>query len=199
MELCTCPKCRQNTITDAEGHTHHGLFVHRTTRGRHWAKFLKQEDDEISQMNQKNSLKSIQQKIISSTQKEKKSTSYSDDENESLPERRTEYEIICLIMCFIMWLHLVCGLSKLNCKRVRDDLVEIILSVSGRFGFDFQFVSSTPHDVRTMNKGLNLEASFERYVFCLKCFSLYDIETAPDDCGYQAVSKSQPCGAELFK
>ncbi|MBW0494945.1 hypothetical protein O181_034660 [Austropuccinia psidii MF-1] len=50
-----------------------------------------------------------------------------------------------------------------------------------------------------MNKQLSLEASFERYVFCLKFFSLYDIETAPDDCGYQAVSKSQPCGAELFK
>ncbi|MBW0494963.1 hypothetical protein O181_034678 [Austropuccinia psidii MF-1] len=50
-----------------------------------------------------------------------------------------------------------------------------------------------------MNKRLNLEASFERYVCCLKCFSLYDIETAPDNCGYQASSKSQPCGAELFK
>ncbi|MBW0534869.1 hypothetical protein O181_074584 [Austropuccinia psidii MF-1] len=98
-----------------------------------------------------------------------------------------------------MWLHLVCGLSKLNCKRARDDLVERSLSVSGRFGFNCKFDSSTSHDVRAMNKRLSLEASFERYVCCLKCFSLYDIETAPDNCGYQAASKSKPCGAELFK
>ncbi|MBW0521501.1 hypothetical protein O181_061216 [Austropuccinia psidii MF-1] len=98
-----------------------------------------------------------------------------------------------------MWLHLACGLSKLNCRKARDDLVEIVESVSQRFGVDSSFVSSTPQDVRTINKRLNLEASLERYLCCPTCFALYDIEIAPEDCGYQASSKSQPCGTRLFK
>ncbi|MBW0557832.1 hypothetical protein O181_097547 [Austropuccinia psidii MF-1] len=98
-----------------------------------------------------------------------------------------------------MWLHLVCGLSKLNCQRARDCIVESFESVSRRFGFDHKFISSIPHDVRTISKHLNLQPSLEQYVCCPKCFSLYDIKIAPDDCGYQASSKGQPCGAGFFK
>ncbi|MBW0580246.1 hypothetical protein O181_119961 [Austropuccinia psidii MF-1] len=98
-----------------------------------------------------------------------------------------------------MWLHLACGLSKLHCRKARDDLVEIVESVSQRFGAESSFISSTPQDVRTINKGLNLEASLEQYLCCPTCFALYDIEIAPEDCGYQAPSKSQPCGTRLFK
>ncbi|MBW0581026.1 hypothetical protein O181_120741 [Austropuccinia psidii MF-1] len=98
-----------------------------------------------------------------------------------------------------MWLHLVCGLIKLNCRRAWDQLIEIIVSVSQRFAIDCMYISSIPHDVRTINRRLKLEASLEKYVSCPKCFSLYDIETAPADCGCQASSKIQPCGVELFK
>ncbi|MBW0496466.1 hypothetical protein O181_036181 [Austropuccinia psidii MF-1] len=98
-----------------------------------------------------------------------------------------------------MWLHLVCGLSKLNCQRARDYIVEVLESVSRRFGFDHKFISSIPHDVQAIRKRLNLQPSLEKYVCFPKCFLLYDIKIAPGDCGYQASSKRQPCGAGLFK
>ncbi|MBW0582175.1 hypothetical protein O181_121890 [Austropuccinia psidii MF-1] len=40
--------------------------------------------------------------------------------------------------------------------------------------------------------------AFEQYVCCSNCFSLYDAELAPEECGYQVSLATQPCGADLF-
>ncbi|MBW0486438.1 hypothetical protein O181_026153, partial [Austropuccinia psidii MF-1] len=136
MEICTCFKCWQHTITNSEGHTRQGLLVHRTTRARHWLDCSKQEDDTINQMLPKISSKPISLASIPSDGKFQNNISDLEDNSVSLPDRKTEFEIICLIMRFIMWLYLFCGLSKINCQKARDDLVHIIELVSQRLGLD---------------------------------------------------------------
>ncbi|MBW0471116.1 hypothetical protein O181_010831 [Austropuccinia psidii MF-1] len=93
MEVLTCPKCRQHTITNSNGHTHQGLFVHRATRSRDRAQFS-QEDNEISKILAKLSLKSIPQKIDFSADKFHSQISDFEDAMEILPERSTKFEII---------------------------------------------------------------------------------------------------------
>ncbi|MBW0590785.1 hypothetical protein O181_130500, partial [Austropuccinia psidii MF-1] len=48
-------------------------------------------------------------------------------------------------------------------------------------------------------KHLKLEVPLEKFVCCTQCYSLYNVETAPEECTYQATFKSARCGAELFR
>ncbi|MBW0495323.1 hypothetical protein O181_035038 [Austropuccinia psidii MF-1] len=95
MELCTCLKFRQYTITDGKGHTRQGCFVHQTTQARNWAKFSQDEADRITERLPKLSLQKIPQKIIPSAEKVKNKMLDFEDENKTPPERKTECEIIC--------------------------------------------------------------------------------------------------------
>ncbi|CAH7686684.1 expressed protein [Phakopsora pachyrhizi] len=45
MELCTCPRCRIHSIIDENGNTHQGLYVHRSTRSKHWRKPSLKDDE----------------------------------------------------------------------------------------------------------------------------------------------------------
>ncbi|MBW0460494.1 hypothetical protein O181_000209 [Austropuccinia psidii MF-1] len=55
-----------------------------------------------------------------------------------------------------------------------------------------------PCDIHTVIKHLELEVPLEKSVCCTQCYSLYNVETAPEECTYQATFKSAHCGVELF-
>ncbi|MBW0469788.1 hypothetical protein O181_009503 [Austropuccinia psidii MF-1] len=44
-----------------------------------------------------------------------------------------------------------------------------------------------------------MDSSFERFVCCQQCYSLYDIEVTPNECHYQPTSQSSSCGTNLFR
>ncbi|MBW0538920.1 hypothetical protein O181_078635 [Austropuccinia psidii MF-1] len=105
---------------------------------------------------------------------------------------------LALVMKYITWLHLDCGLSKENFQRAQDQVVQILEETFKKNHEKCTFTSSIPRDIRTTIKKLNLDVEFEQYVCCSDCFSLYDAELAPEECGYQVSSATHPCGADLF-
>ncbi|MBW0594258.1 hypothetical protein O181_133973 [Austropuccinia psidii MF-1] len=55
-----------------------------------------------------------------------------------------------------------------------------------------------PKDVQTISKHLKLIAEFDFHICCSSCYSLYEIEIAPSECGYRATPDSLICGEDLF-
>ncbi|MBW0547961.1 hypothetical protein O181_087676 [Austropuccinia psidii MF-1] len=59
-------------------------------------------------------------------------------------------------------------------------------------------LASIPHDLQTIEKQFNLTFPMEHYVCCPTCYSLYDVEVAPDECHFKASCKDALCGTDLF-
>ncbi|MBW0504000.1 hypothetical protein O181_043715 [Austropuccinia psidii MF-1] len=97
-----------------------------------------------------------------------------------------------------MWLNLDAGLSKENFQKARDRLIHVVEAIHHRNGAECNLTNLVPCDVHSIIKMLQLDVKFEKYVCCSKCFSLYDAELEPEECGYQASLTSQPCGTDLF-
>ncbi|KNZ64322.1 hypothetical protein VP01_1040g1 [Puccinia sorghi] len=53
-------------------------------------------------------------------------------------------------------------------------------------------------DVQTITKQLKLHPVLDLQVCCPTCYSIYEIESSPLKCGYQATPQSQVCGMYLF-
>ncbi|MBW0541940.1 hypothetical protein O181_081655, partial [Austropuccinia psidii MF-1] len=103
-----------------------------------------------------------------------------------------------LVLQFIMWLYLVCGLSRDNCRKARDMILNIIQLISQKAIKHNSLLSRVPCDIRTISKRLKLEFPLEEQVCCQKCYSLYDIEIAPEECTYQPTIASNKCYNDLF-
>ncbi|MBW0481795.1 hypothetical protein O181_021510 [Austropuccinia psidii MF-1] len=97
-----------------------------------------------------------------------------------------------------MWLNLDASLSKENCQKARDKLIHVVEDIHHCNGAECNLTTLVPCSVCSSIKMLQLEVKFKKCVFCSKCFSLYDAELAPEECGYQACLTSQPCGTDLF-
>ncbi|MBW0570641.1 hypothetical protein O181_110356 [Austropuccinia psidii MF-1] len=97
-----------------------------------------------------------------------------------------------------MWLYLSCGLSRENCPKAREMLIDIIHCFTHEGLPNCTLLSNVPHDICTISKGLQLEFPFEQYVCCPHCYSLYDIEVAPEYCTYKPNASRKPCDAERF-
>ncbi|MBW0479121.1 hypothetical protein O181_018836 [Austropuccinia psidii MF-1] len=102
------------------------------------------------------------------------------------------------LLDFKMWLHLSCGLSRLNCQQAIKEIQNLFQHMPSNFGLECNLENILPCDVPTIIKQLNLEAPFERYVCFPKCYSLYDIELSPKECQYMPTIKSNPCGTKPF-
>ncbi|KNZ55480.1 hypothetical protein VP01_2664g1, partial [Puccinia sorghi] len=63
---------------------------------------------------------------------------------------------------------------------------------------DVEMEQKIPKDVRTITKQLKLHPILDLQVCCQKCYSLYDLESSPFECGYQATPQSPVCGMDLF-
>ncbi|MBW0549946.1 hypothetical protein O181_089661, partial [Austropuccinia psidii MF-1] len=194
MELCTCPSFQKHTINDASGNICHGLLVHRSTRTHHWAKACSQSDETL--ILDASTLHSLTSKIKDSLETTKKND---EDKITPKPTQQNNSEIISVLLYFILWLHLVCGLSKEKCHKARDMIIYAIHLVSSKCNSDHQLTLGVPHDLQTIVKRFKIESSFERFVCCQQCYSLYDIEVAPDECHYRPTSQSSPCGTNLFR
>ncbi|MBW0503780.1 hypothetical protein O181_043495 [Austropuccinia psidii MF-1] len=198
MELCTCPNCRKYTVTSSNGKNHQGLFVEHSTRIQHWEKALAKEDENfinnqftqisLDDPNKHSRTYSITEKEPHSNTQESKA--YNNDSSMS--------NIIILVLQFIMWLYLVCGLSRDNCRKARDMILNIIQLISQKAIKHNSLLSRVPCDICTMSKRLKLEFSFEEQVCCQKCYSLYGMEIAPELCIYQPTIASNKCYNNVF-
>ncbi|MBW0587691.1 hypothetical protein O181_127406, partial [Austropuccinia psidii MF-1] len=103
-----------------------------------------------------------------------------------------------LVLQFIMWLYLVCGLSRDNCRKARDMILNIIQLISQKAIKHNSLLSRVPCDIRTISKRLKLEFRLEKQVCCQKCYSLDDIGLAPEECTYQPTIASNKCYNDLF-
>ncbi|KNZ50442.1 hypothetical protein VP01_4423g1, partial [Puccinia sorghi] len=70
--------------------------------------------------------------------------------------------------------------------------------VLGLFCSSFNFETCVPSGLHTITKNLKLDPELEEYVFCRKCYSLYDIKTAPSECGFQETESLMAFREELF-
>ncbi|MBW0585586.1 hypothetical protein O181_125301 [Austropuccinia psidii MF-1] len=176
MDFCTCPSCRKYKITLSNGKTCQGLYVNRSTQIRHWAKEAKKESSAIEHgvsnilLNRKHS----------STSDVKEHTDQEEDDcnNESISQSK----ITSVILYFIMWLYLVCGISRENCHCARDMIVYLAQVVTQQDCSIKSQLSRVPYDIHTISKLLESEFEFERHVCCPQCYSLYNIELAPGEC-----------------
>ncbi|MBW0510137.1 hypothetical protein O181_049852 [Austropuccinia psidii MF-1] len=174
MDFCTCPSCKRYQVTLADGQTRQGLYVDQSTRRRHWAKSAKQGNSvlnhglsELSLSNESNP-----QNDISTYEN---NTPSDPDSNEINTYGMANSNLIDFILYFIMWLYLVCGISREKCRRARDMVINII-KLTQKNNITSSQLSSVPFDIRTISKKLELESSFDRHVCCPRCYSLYDIE-----------------------
>ncbi|MBW0568379.1 hypothetical protein O181_108094 [Austropuccinia psidii MF-1] len=78
-------------------------------------------------------------------------------------------------------------------------IIYAIHLVSNKCNSDDQLTFGVPHNLQSIVKCFKIESSFEQSVCCQKCYLLYDIEVAPDECHYQQTSQSSPCGTNLFR
>ncbi|MBW0476126.1 hypothetical protein O181_015841 [Austropuccinia psidii MF-1] len=199
MEFCTCPSCKNYQVTTSDGTIRNGLYVDRSTRIRHWKKVAQKEASFITPGISKFSLSKEEQ---ISTHLSSNDEDIHSDPDEIAPSSNFNInsKIINLILYFTTWLYLACGLSRENCRRARDIIVYMIELVSQEKQPNKNQLSTIPRDIRTISKCLKLKFSFERrYVCCPRCYSLYDIEVAPEECTYKPTLSSNQCYEELFK
>ncbi|MBW0478447.1 hypothetical protein O181_018162 [Austropuccinia psidii MF-1] len=205
MEICTCNDCSQYTVTLPDGGTQKGLLVHCSTRNRHLRRLATQpvevtlsrlfpnlyfnEEAKGFQVPQLNKPKEVKEAVMDSEEDE------SDSGRQHLMK---ESEIAFLVLEYVMWLHLECGLSQQNSQKAHDQVIMILESIHQRHQIESNLTKSIPHDIRTIIKKLQLNVSFEQYICCSECYSLYDLELAPDECSYKSSPSSQPCGTNLF-
>ncbi|MBW0579165.1 hypothetical protein O181_118880 [Austropuccinia psidii MF-1] len=55
-----------------------------------------------------------------------------------------------------------------------------------------------PCDIHTIPKKLQIECVFEQHVCCPHCYSLYEVEVAPEECTYKPTIASNKCYAYIF-
>ncbi|KNZ56862.1 hypothetical protein VP01_22g1 [Puccinia sorghi] len=93
------------------------------------------------------------------------------------------------VMCFIAWLYLFCGISQAKCREALEYVIYLIKKCR-HLPPDVEMETKIPRDVRIITKHLKFEPEIELHVCCRKCYSLYDIETSPFQCGYKATPQS---------
>ncbi|MBW0565470.1 hypothetical protein O181_105185 [Austropuccinia psidii MF-1] len=179
MELCTCRRCQKHTIHEASGNICHGLLVHCSTRTCHWAKSCSQSDETLTL--ETSTCHSLTAKIKDPLETTKKSD---EDKITPKPTQQNNSEIICI---------------KEKCHKAQDMIIYAIHLVSNKCNSDDQLTLGVPHNLQTIMKHFKIKSSFEQFVCCQQCYSLYDIEVVPDECDYQQTSQSSPCGTNLFR
>ncbi|KNZ47277.1 hypothetical protein VP01_6558g1, partial [Puccinia sorghi] len=101
-----------------------------------------------------------------------------------------------VIMCFLVWLYLVCGLSQEKCRIARDHILAIIDTFTHPKD-DLEIIMAK--DIRTILKNLNMNPNFTSYVCCPKCYTLYPLKTQQAQCVYRTTSRAPACGQDLIK
>ncbi|MBW0581485.1 hypothetical protein O181_121200 [Austropuccinia psidii MF-1] len=199
MDFCTCTSCRKNSITCANGKTRHGLFVDPSTRRRHWRNNpSKQAELDFNNVSPPISLHPNEDLTTQSSIDHEESN---ENSHETPPRNKKAFKssIITLITHFIMWLYLSCGLSRDNCRKARDMLVNILQHCLFQTFLHEISQINVPCNVQAISKQMGLNFPFEQHVCCPQCSSLYDIEVAPDDCIYKPTVTGPLCGIELFR
>ncbi|KAG0143371.1 hypothetical protein CROQUDRAFT_661367 [Cronartium quercuum f. sp. fusiforme G11] len=201
MVICICPKCSQVEYEDQHGVLVPGAWVHPGTRRKHLAR-LSAEPEEVLMMRMlaEDFQKIACIKVPDNTTNT--SSSVKDDADSVLQHMAGGSDssfvgFVYQVMYFIAWLYLACGMTRENCQTTQDHLIRIIYSCS-QVQLMKGWASSIPQDVHTINKYLDLEATLERYVCCVVCYSINEIKVAPAECGYRELPNMQACGAELF-
>ncbi|MBW0478207.1 hypothetical protein O181_017922 [Austropuccinia psidii MF-1] len=124
---------------------------------------------------------------------------HSDQEEDDCDNKSiSQSKITSVILYFIMWLYLVCGISRENCRRARDMIVYLAQVVAQQDRSIKSQLSRIPYDIHTISKRLELEFEFEQHVCCPQCYLLYNIELAPEECTYKPTISSNQCYTELF-
>ncbi|MBW0467884.1 hypothetical protein O181_007599, partial [Austropuccinia psidii MF-1] len=98
---------------------------------------------------------------------------------------------------FIAWLYLICGISQDKCQKAIRYIIYIVKNCR-QLPQGIEIEKTIPKDIRTITRCLKLLAKFEYHVCCQSCYSLYEIEIAPGECGYRATPDSLACGEDLF-
>ncbi|MBW0553403.1 hypothetical protein O181_093118 [Austropuccinia psidii MF-1] len=77
-------------------------------------------------------------------------------------------------------------------------IVYIIQLIAREKSSNALIIPHIPSDLQTIEKYFKLQLQLDRYVCCPKCYALYNIEVAPNDCDSKLTINSAPCGTELF-
>ncbi|KAH9809364.1 hypothetical protein DFH28DRAFT_905502, partial [Melampsora americana] len=190
MVLCTCFNCIKIKHTGQNGNDVNGRWVHPATRRKHRSETSSEATASLIALAQEFSQKAQIEDI-------NPIDASSEEDDEPTTEQPKLTELIYLVMYFIGWLYLECRMSRINCRKARDHIMGIV-QLCTQIKPESGWTSFIPKDVQTITRRLNLEAELERFVCCTKCYSLYEPEVAPPECGYQELSTTKVCGTELF-
>ncbi|MBW0474536.1 hypothetical protein O181_014251 [Austropuccinia psidii MF-1] len=189
--LCTCPIYNKNTFVNDAGIKQKGLYIHPSTSRKHWAKSNQLNDNAEESMNQL-SLEDFTELIPNLKSKKTES-----EENYSSDSNVTSYHDYKPKSIDRSWLYLICGISQEKCQKAISYIIFIIKHCR-QLPQGIKIETTIPKDVRTISKHLKLIAEFDFHICCSSCYSLYEIEIAPSECGYRATLYSLICGEDLF-
>ncbi|MBW0464151.1 hypothetical protein O181_003866 [Austropuccinia psidii MF-1] len=165
MDFCISSSFRNYKVRTSNGQTHEGLYVDHSMQVRHWAKISTQQEKSANNNYFIKTSLSHQEKLttqLSSDNEESDSSSQGTKSNHNTNNTK----IISLILHFIMWLYLVCGISRKNCWKARDMLVHIIQLLPPKSHHSQINTSSVPCDICTISKKLKLDFTIDQHVCC---------------------------------
>ncbi|KAH9815159.1 hypothetical protein DFH28DRAFT_928266 [Melampsora americana] len=155
-------------------------MVHISTHQKHWASQAPDSDEATVRAMFPNLFVTSPKKT---TVQENHSEESSTDEEDNSPSVNT-YTIIHHIMYFLAWMYLVCGVSQSNCCVARDYIV-FIARMAFKAWTQEDLDDDILNDVWSITKRFDLHPTINSHTCCPVCYSLYDIEYGPPECGYQ--------------
>lgn len=189
---CHCPACLVNTITDEEGNMIPGTYVHPSTRRSHLAKTQAMINQEISLINSLETM-DLHNSPKRPSAPARPNPEATVEPHVSTPARHNSIAVeqelkiesckywfflidyVCwlnptstaFVLFFIMWLHLVCGLSHEKCRQAIVYITYMIKYLD-QFKRQKDFCDHIPKDLRTITKHLGLDLELEEFICCQK-------------------------------
>ncbi|MBW0521315.1 hypothetical protein O181_061030 [Austropuccinia psidii MF-1] len=159
--------------------------MHPSTSRKHWAKNSARVNENAEESRFPIFLENFPDLVKGSKPRQAESeNNYSSDSNESSDHVYKPNSIEK------PWLYLICGISQDKCQKAIRYIIYIVKNCR-----------QLPQGIeieKTITRCLKLLAKFEYHVCCQSCYSLYEIEIAPGECGYRATPDSLACGEDLF-
>ncbi|MBW0530673.1 hypothetical protein O181_070388 [Austropuccinia psidii MF-1] len=150
MKLCMCKDFSKHIITLPNGNIQRGLLVYFSTRRKHWRTMT----NELDEARLSSFLPTIscndQEKHFRKEQHDCQKFGSDFEKDESNPEAEhsmKESEIAYLVLEYIMWLNLDCGISPQNSQKAHNQLIRILDASYQPKGIESTLTKLIPHDI----------------------------------------------------
>ncbi|KNZ46465.1 hypothetical protein VP01_723g4 [Puccinia sorghi] len=171
LKICNCPEWVKKKKKLENGKTISGCWVHPSTCAKHWSWYNLPL----------NSINDLSLALLATSPVSRRpeqshlpghSTNTSEENGSQLElDVGKNHECITIILLFIAWLGLVCGVSQQNCQITRD-WISFIVEIFQKVPQQPNSSLSTYKYIQTITKRLFLNPELERSICFPKCFSL---------------------------